>query len=105
MNIDYAADYLPVIQALAERKTCQLKNNKGTWDDLKPGAKLDFSEPANNYRVKPERRTWWICFVYSEKFPRLVTCDEKSAREFLETWARVTSTARCIETIESPDQQ
>lgn len=58
MNKENAAQFLPLIKALAEGKTLQIYW-LGEWSDLK---EPDFTRPANFYRVKPEPREFlvWI---------------------------------------------
>jgi hypothetical protein len=55
---DNAAQYLPLIQALAEGKTLQLfiGNN---WTDMRMPVML--SEPPERFRIKPpEPRRFWV---------------------------------------------
>ena len=62
MNKDNAAQFLPLVQALAEGKTIQV--NQGTadnpqWEDF---ANPFFNGNPDDYRVKPEPREWdvWV---------------------------------------------
>lgn len=65
MNKDTAAQYLPLVQALAEGKTLQL-NSGGNWRDE---SDVIFSFPPNRYRIKPEpRKIWTINSVTLEGF-------------------------------------
>ena len=54
MNKDNAKDYLPLVQALADGKTIQLKKLDG-WSDCE---RTGFSFPPDQYRIKPEPREW-----------------------------------------------
>jgi hypothetical protein len=62
MNKDNAAQFLPLVQALAEGKTIQF--NPGTSDNPQWGDVEDLSFDGNpdDYRVKPEPREWKIRF-------------------------------------------
>lgn len=58
MNKDNAKYFLPLVQALAEGKTIQFQHNwpKDEWSDCE---NLEFSDPLQYYRIKPEPREWW----------------------------------------------
>lgn len=63
MNKDNAAQFLPLVQALAEGKTIQFNNgtfNEWDWHDVNDPF---FTDDPEKYRVKPEPREWdlWIC--------------------------------------------
>lgn len=53
MNKDNAKDYLPLIQALAEGKTIQCRNehDANTWYDFHT---INFTYSPSFYRIKPE---------------------------------------------------
>ena len=52
MNRNNAAEYLPLVQALADGKTIQFRRNQNhDWKDF---SALDFSHEPENYRIKPE---------------------------------------------------
>ena len=51
MNKDNAAQFLPLVQALAEGKTLQFKPEHGKWYDL---AAPVFNSAPEQYRIKPE---------------------------------------------------
>lgn len=59
MNKENAHLYLPLVQALAEGKTIQFKTTSGNWEDQ---VNLHFSLDPEDYRIKPEPRTWdvWL---------------------------------------------
>ena len=58
MTKETARDYLPLVQALAEGKTIQMRgDNDQEWED---SAKPDWTLHAHLYRIKPEPRRWWI---------------------------------------------
>lgn len=56
MNKENAHLYLPLVQALSERKTIQVYNGS-FWDDL---SDPEFTRPHQDYRVKPGPRTFWV---------------------------------------------
>jgi len=62
MTKDNAAQFLPLVQALAEGKTIQF--NSGTSDNPQWGDVEDlyFDGNPDDYRVKPEPREWEIRF-------------------------------------------
>lgn len=51
MNKFDAKDYLPLVQALVDGKTIQYKLGENSWST---GGEVDFTLPANQYRIKPE---------------------------------------------------
>lgn len=51
MNKANAKDYLPLVQALAEGKTIQYRNDSNEWLDCEDPA---FHQHTSRYRVKPE---------------------------------------------------
>jgi hypothetical protein len=58
MTKENAKHYLPLIQAMSEGKTIQIKNlSTGEWFDT---AGCNFLYPPENYRVKPEPQVLWI---------------------------------------------
>lgn len=72
MNASNAKDYLPLVQALAEGKTIQVKihNCDGDflhWDDEDS---LSFRVPAYHYRIRPEQKKMWFVRIAQVK-PRL----------------------------------
>jgi hypothetical protein len=59
MNASNAKDYLPLVQALAEGKQIQIQKMDGSaW--FNPDTEILFQLPANQYRIKPEPREFWI---------------------------------------------
>jgi len=60
MNKENAHLYLPLVQALADGKTIQIKQN-GIWKDSSD-LNLVFGFEPHEYRIKPEPRTWdvWL---------------------------------------------
>jgi hypothetical protein len=58
MNKENAHLYLPLVQALADGKTIQVKQN-GIWKDCSD-LNLVFGFEPHEYRIKPEPRTWEI---------------------------------------------
>ena len=58
MNRDNAKDYLPLVQALADGKDVQYKGESlKQWITL---TGCDFNQPAEDFRIKPEPREFWI---------------------------------------------
>ena len=55
MNKDNAKEFLPLIQALADGKTIQIKPLDCEWEDT---YRIDVCYPAIYYRIKPEPRRW-----------------------------------------------
>lgn len=76
MNKNNAAAYLPLVQAMAEGKTIQVKlNEKDTWRTC---PELMFMEPPECYRIKPEPRVLWA--VYDRKSgERIFTSQEEDS--------------------------
>lgn len=60
MNKKNAADYLPLVQALAEGKTIQCGDDNCGWSDIKDFEECAFSHPPHNYRIKPEPKEIWF---------------------------------------------
>jgi hypothetical protein len=60
MNKENAAQFLPLVQALAEGKTIQYNDN-GTWRDTH-GDFVAFGNLPEHYRIKPETREFYISF-------------------------------------------
>ena len=64
MNKDNAAQFLPLVQALAEGKTIQYQMADGRWEDRKSP---EFTSDPQCYRIKPEPKKplefdLWIAF-------------------------------------------
>ena len=51
MNKENAHLYLPLVQALADGKTVQHRDDKGYWYGI---GEFSFKDPPDNYRIKPE---------------------------------------------------
>lgn len=58
MNKDNAKDFLPLVQALADGKTVEIRYGAG-WKELDS---YRFSSPVEDYRIKPEPRVEWVVF-------------------------------------------
>lgn len=76
MNKSNAAEYLPLVQALAEGKVIQHKGRAGWYDCPNPC----FDYGPENYRIKPEPREVWLTakpvghvatFAWSSEFEAL----------------------------------
>ena len=65
--------YLPLVQALADGKTIQLKNSLENWCDI---SGFDFSLPPESYRIKPETiRCWFrVAKIDNGKGCEIATC-------------------------------
>ena len=53
MTREQAKELLPIIQAFAEGKTIQIKQ-EGDWFDVGKNTEVYFSESPSDYRIKPE---------------------------------------------------
>lgn len=82
MNKDNAKDYLPLVQALADGKTIQVKlGNDSCWIDAK--TPTFHEQPPEFYRIKPDPpkpREWWVN-IY--KANAAVHPDKKTADGFM----------------------
>jgi hypothetical protein len=58
MNRENALLYLPLIQALADGKIIQYKHKRDSWMDLEDHVIIGFYDKPQNYRIKPEPRTF-----------------------------------------------
>lgn len=84
MNKNDAAQYLPLVQALADGKVIQeyrhVDLNKQAWMDC---VNPEFDRyPASNYRIKPEPREVWINKYadFAETRPSIAYKDEFTAK-------------------------
>lgn len=57
MNKENAKDYLPLVQALADRKDLEWHDNDGKWH---PVDEVGFGYEAARYRIKQEPREFWV---------------------------------------------
>lgn len=63
MNKENAKDYLPLVQALADRKVIQFKGcDDGKWMDVDCIHSSSYS--PSRYRIKPEPREIWVAFQF-----------------------------------------
>jgi hypothetical protein len=63
MNKENAHLFLPLIQALIDGKQLQYKNgckDNSYWDDFEETEEIGFYDDPEEYRIKPEPRTWEI---------------------------------------------
>ena len=72
-----AKDYLPLLQALIEGKTLQLRVCDN-WLDCKDG--VDFTCAPSDYRIKPEPREFWMVMPYATE--GLGVCSTKASAEY-----------------------
>ena len=84
MNAEKAKKFLPLIAAVAEGKTIQVKGKDGNWY----GTHLNDFDP-DRYRVKPEQRTFemWFYHPMGRMYP-FVEGEECFAET--EEWERIT---------------
>ena len=54
MTKEEAKELLPIIQAYAEGKKIQYRNNSDEWIDVKENERLSFTRLPSDYRIKPE---------------------------------------------------
>jgi len=71
MNKDNAAQFLPLVQALADGKTIQ-KIQRDTWEDLESHS---FYDEPERYRIKPEPREFKITLCIKDR-SRITHYDE-----------------------------
>jgi hypothetical protein len=84
MNKENAKDYLHLVQALADGKTIQFKTTSGNWEDQ---VNLHFSLDPEDYRIKPEPRTWK---VWAHKNDNDIVASMPTAWNTDNTWKRIT---------------
>ncbi len=61
MNIHTAKLFLPLVQALADGETIQGRTSpKIDWVDFEVGEEVDFTDPPDHYRIKPEIFECWL---------------------------------------------
>ncbi len=82
MNKDNAAQFLPLVQALAEGKTIQLRHSSDNWMDH---SNPDFGLAPVNYRIKPEPLVRYMvkgsCDEYTYRnFDSATTCAERLSK-------------------------
>ena len=54
MTREEAKELLPIIQAFAEGKVVQYRNNSNEWLDIGKNASVGFTRAPLDYRIKPE---------------------------------------------------
>lgn len=86
MNKENAKDYLPLVQALAEGKTIQVKTDSGGWTDS--CNEVGFVFPASEYRVKPAPIERWL--VVCKDGSETIFYTEESAKEYAARCRNVT---------------
>lgn len=79
MNKNNAKDFLPLVQALSEGKTIQMRNLDNEWEDA---SNPSFSWTPDKYRIKPEPEELWAW--YDAGGTRVFV----GAREGAEAWRR-----------------
>lgn len=68
MDRSNAAKYLPLVQALADGKVLQIKADDNEWSDLSFRADIRFTEPPEDYRIKPEPKEVWLIYDSAGNF-------------------------------------
>jgi len=86
MNKENAHLYLPLVQALAEGKTIQIKFDD-EWDDRPNTWDFSWTYPPDRYRIKPEPRTWE---VWAHKNDKDIIASIPSTWITDDTWKRIT---------------
>lgn len=73
-----AASYIPLLQAMADGKTIQMKSQvfPGKWVDVRIG--VDFDREVECYRIKPEPRVIW----YNPSSGNVVETDLSARSDF-----------------------
>lgn len=90
MNKENAHLYLPLVQALADGKTIQIKVTHEAWGD-RPECK--FSSPPDEYRIKPEPLVVYAR-IYEGGNVGVGHTTRKAAEESATGWIRI---ARFVE--------
>jgi hypothetical protein len=87
MNKDNAPLYLPIVKALAEGKKIQCNFGKQHWKDV---CEINFFEAPDEYRIKPEPRTFdvWRNEI-TKKVIAVEDGDHDKEKRFSE-WERIT---------------
>lgn len=75
MTKEDAAKFLPFVQALAEGKTIQARNQNGRWYDL---TDPEFIARPDLHRIKPEAAEFWVVLRPSGR-PDLHTSRDSAA--------------------------
>lgn len=91
MNKENAAQYLPLVQALADGKTIQVNHAFGEWIDC---FEVKLAGEPENYRIKPEpRKSWYRVAEFGDHGKVwVITCcegfpeSEASRGEFFKRW-------------------
>ena len=83
MNAERAKKFLPLIAAVAEGRTIQVKGKDGNWY----GTHLNDFDP-DRYRVKPEQRTFEMWLTPEGAMYSI----EEIAERRIEGWERITVT-------------
>ena len=66
MNRKRARELLPVIQAFAEGKTIQYRDNSRVYKWSDADNEIFLLNTDNEYRIKPEPREFWIFYDLSQ---------------------------------------
>jgi hypothetical protein len=90
MNKGNAKDYLPLVQAMADKKTIQWKSDEGFWEDIDEIEFCMYDDPSC-YRIKPEPRTFemyinekGVMYPVSDYLPTNVVFKRITVQEVLE---------------------
>lgn len=80
MNKNNAKDFLPLVQALAEGKTIQYKNDLGEWGDIR---EVTFRSDFYNYRIKSEPIQMWGVISSDSSYVATFTHEEGAANHVI----------------------
>lgn len=81
MNSEEAKELLPVIQAFAEGKAVEMNWGTEKQPDWRVSKSLNFTSPIDEYRIKPEPRTFWVV-RYSDGINLLARYEKPSPSVF-----------------------
>lgn len=77
MNKDNAKDFLPLVQALADGKTIQIRNPLGGWADI---YEVGLNAAVSAYRIKPDPIERWGVVSSDSSYVATFTHEEGAAK-------------------------
>jgi hypothetical protein len=91
MNKENAHLFLPLVQALIDGKQLQYKNgckDNSYWEDFEETEEIGFYDDPEEYRIKPEPRTFemWLT-LNGHMYPAVPAVDWALQKD---TWQRIT---------------
>jgi hypothetical protein len=90
MNKENAHLFLPIVQALIDGKQIQYKQgckDISYWVDFEEDEEIGFYDDPEDYRIKPEPRTWE---VWAHKNDKDIIASIPSTWITDDTWKRIT---------------